>query len=132
MTEKISAGRREFSGPVTWKHVGLCSVNGPEEKRGEIRVQIEGSGPASRVDATVSLESVQCTYSGHFSERHQQASWIARTPKGSHSRFRSGDQRYQRSPATSLIVPASSLVSGTFIRIIILRTITKTIAINVN
>jgi hypothetical protein len=67
VTEKIAAGRREFSGPVTWKHIGLCSVNGPEEKRGEIRVRIEGSGPASRVDATVSLESVQCTYSGKFS-----------------------------------------------------------------
>lgn len=66
VTEKISAGRREFSGPVTWKHIGLCRVNGPEEKRGEIRVQIEGSGPTSRVDATVSLESVQCTYSGNF------------------------------------------------------------------
>jgi hypothetical protein len=68
VTEKISAGRREFSGPVTWKHIGLCSVNGPQEKRGEIRVQIEGSGPASRVDATMSLENVQCTYSGHFSD----------------------------------------------------------------
>ena len=68
VTEKISAGRREFSGPVTWKHIGLCSVNGPQEKRGEIRVQIEGSGRASRVDATVSLEDVQCTYRGHFSD----------------------------------------------------------------
>jgi hypothetical protein len=67
VSEKISAGRREFSGPVTWKHIGLCSVNGPEEKRGEIRVQIEGSGPTSRVDATVSLESVHCTYRGNFS-----------------------------------------------------------------
>jgi hypothetical protein len=68
VTEKISVGRSEFSGPVTWTHIGLCSVNGPQEKRGEITFQIEGSGPVSRINATISLESVQCTYSGNFSD----------------------------------------------------------------
>ncbi len=40
VTEKEPAGAREFSGPLIWKHVGLCSVNGPQEKPGEINLRI--------------------------------------------------------------------------------------------
>src|SRR5882757_2292381 len=68
VTEKASANRSEVSGPVTWKHIGICSANGPEEKRGELRAQIQKSGAMSRIDATLSLETVQCTYSGSFSD----------------------------------------------------------------
>jgi hypothetical protein len=68
VTEKVSANRTEFSGPVTWKHIGVCSANGPEEKRGELRAQIQKSGTMSRIDATLSLDAVQCTYSGSFSD----------------------------------------------------------------
>lgn len=68
VTQKTSTSGRAFSGPVTWKHVGLCSVNGPQEKHGEIRFEIEGSGARSRVHATLSFEAVQCTYDGNFSD----------------------------------------------------------------
>jgi hypothetical protein len=64
VTEGISSGNSVFSGPLTWKHVGLCSANGPEEKHGEIRFQVDRSGSLSRIDATISLGSIQCTYSG--------------------------------------------------------------------
>jgi hypothetical protein len=57
----------EFAGPLRWKHVGLCSANGPEEKTGEINVQIRRMGPWSRVNATVSFEQLKCTYRGPFS-----------------------------------------------------------------
>jgi hypothetical protein len=67
VTERISAGRSEFFGPVTWKHVGLCSVNGPQKKLGELKFQISGSGALSRINATISLDGDQCTYSGDFS-----------------------------------------------------------------
>lgn len=65
VTERISGGSSEFLGPLNWKHVGLCSVNGPQEKHGEIRFQMYRSG--SQINATISLEAVQCTYSGDFS-----------------------------------------------------------------
>ena len=68
VTERVSAGRSEFFGPVIWKHVGLCSVNGPQEKYGEIKFQISRSGSLSQIDATISLEDARCTYSGNFSD----------------------------------------------------------------
>ena len=40
VSETTSGGRSEFSGPLTWKHVGVCSPNGPEEKRGDIRFRL--------------------------------------------------------------------------------------------
>lgn len=61
------ASDAEFSGPLTWKHVGVCSVNGPEEKRGEIRFRLSKSGTASRLTASVALDGAQCNYSGDFS-----------------------------------------------------------------
>jgi len=68
VTERVSAGGSEFSGPVIWKHVGLCSLNGPQEKYGEIGFQISGSGSLSRINATISLEGARCTYSGALSD----------------------------------------------------------------
>ena len=47
-------------------HVGICTVDGPEEKKGEIRLQI--SQPASRLSATLVLDGVACTYSGQLSD----------------------------------------------------------------
>ncbi|HET7253920.1 MAG TPA: hypothetical protein VFJ46_09155, partial [Xanthobacteraceae bacterium] len=47
--------------------VGLCSVNGPEEKPGEIRFQILKSSSSSRIQAAISLGGAQCTYNGEFS-----------------------------------------------------------------
>jgi hypothetical protein len=67
VTENNSAGGNEFSGPLLWKHVGLCSVNGPQEKYGEIRFHILSSGSLSRIDAAISLDGTQCSYSGDFS-----------------------------------------------------------------
>lgn len=68
MTEKASVTAKAFSGPVTWKHVGLCSVNGPQEKPGDIDFQISGSGGSSRIDVTLSLDGAQCKYSGPLSD----------------------------------------------------------------
>jgi hypothetical protein len=69
LTENVSATGSEFFGPVTWKHIGVCSANGPEEKRGVIKAQINRSGRIPRIEATVSLEKAQCTFNGNFSER---------------------------------------------------------------
>ena len=67
VTETVSDGRKAYSGPVTWKHVGLCSVKGPQQKSGEIKFEISGWGPWSRIKADISLADIACTYSGKFS-----------------------------------------------------------------
>jgi hypothetical protein len=67
VTERNSAGGNEFSGPLVWKHVGLCSVTGPEEKYGEIRFQLSGSGSLSKINATISLGGTQCIYNADLS-----------------------------------------------------------------
>ena len=60
VTGKASQRTREYAGPLTMKHVGWCTQEGPEEKTGEIRLQI--STLSSRLKATVSVAGVECTY----------------------------------------------------------------------
>ena len=57
--------RKQFSGPLVMKHVGICSVDGPEIKQGEIKLQLIGS---SRVTATLVVAGVTCTYAGRKSD----------------------------------------------------------------
>ena len=33
VTERIASGTKELVGPLNFKHVGICTVDGPEEKR---------------------------------------------------------------------------------------------------
>jgi hypothetical protein len=56
----------EFSGPVIFRHVGLCSANGPEEKPGEIKLQISKAGSASEIRATLIMAGTKCTFGGQF------------------------------------------------------------------
>jgi hypothetical protein len=64
---RASDDTSELSGSVTWKHVGLCSVNGPQQKEGEIRIRLSKSSSSSHLSATISLDGGQCVYSGDFS-----------------------------------------------------------------
>jgi hypothetical protein len=57
----------ELAGPLAWKHIGLCGVNGPQEKPGKVRVKLSGAGSASKVHATIFFDSARCTYSGTLS-----------------------------------------------------------------
>ncbi|MGB6351792.1 MAG: hypothetical protein WBG10_17375 [Pseudolabrys sp.] len=66
VTENVSRRTKEFSGPVTMTHVGLCAQDGPEQKTGEIRLQISNS--SSRLTATLSVAGLECTYSGRLSD----------------------------------------------------------------
>jgi hypothetical protein len=61
-----SAVAGEHRGPISWKHVGLCATNGPVEKSGNLKFRISGWGPFSRIDATMSFDQTQCTYSGSY------------------------------------------------------------------
>jgi len=59
-----SGGREEFSGPLTLKHVGLCSANGPEEKTGKIEFYVSKSVWSSEIHATLFINGARCSYSG--------------------------------------------------------------------
>jgi hypothetical protein len=68
VTEGVSARPHEFSGPLTMRHVGVCTQDGPEEKTGQLRLQISPS--SSRLDATLLVAGVACTYSGRLSDSY--------------------------------------------------------------
>ena len=59
VSEQVANGRREYSGPLAVKHVGLCTRDGPKETTGQIRFQLTGS--STRATATLVFEGVECT-----------------------------------------------------------------------
>jgi hypothetical protein len=66
VTESASSRSKEYSGPLTMKHIGLCTQDGPEEKTGEMRFRLSTS-PAA-LSATLSIAGIECTYSGRLSD----------------------------------------------------------------
>jgi hypothetical protein len=67
VTERPAVGRKEFSGPLTMKHTGVCAVDGPEEKTGQIKLRMLAS---SRIKATLVFDGRECTYQGALSAAH--------------------------------------------------------------
>jgi hypothetical protein len=59
---------RLLAGPMTLRHVGLCSVNGPEEKSGRISVELLG---ASKIKARLVTDDHDCVFSGVLAEGAQ-------------------------------------------------------------
>jgi hypothetical protein len=68
VSEQDLNGNKEFSGPLTVKHVGLCTRDGPKETVGEIRFELAKS--SSRITATLDFDGSKCTYEGLFSEAY--------------------------------------------------------------
>jgi hypothetical protein len=66
LTEDGSTTPKGHSGPLSMKHVGLCTQDGPEEKSGKIQVQMVPS--ESRIKATLWVDGVECGYQGVFSD----------------------------------------------------------------
>jgi hypothetical protein len=66
LTEDGSTTAKEYSGPLSMKHVGLCKQDGPEEKSGKIRVLMMPS--ESRIKATLWVDGVECGYQGVLSD----------------------------------------------------------------
>jgi hypothetical protein len=58
LAKTASGGRIEYSGPVTLRHVGLCSANGVEEKSGRIRLTM--SRVAGAAEGTLAMEGDSC------------------------------------------------------------------------
>ena len=65
VTETASGRTRDYRGPLVLKHVGLCTQDGPEEKKGEMHLQISAS---SQLRATLSIPGTECTASGPLSD----------------------------------------------------------------
>jgi len=55
-----------LAGPLTMRHVGICTIEGPEERNGEMRVRL--STVPSHVVATIIVDGVECSYRGRLSE----------------------------------------------------------------
>jgi hypothetical protein len=66
VTEQIEGGAARLIGPMTLRHIGFCSVDGPEEKLGELRLQV--ADPPVRVDATLLVEGTVCSFLGRLHE----------------------------------------------------------------
>ncbi len=58
LARTVSGGRIEYSGPVTLRHVGLCSVNGVEEKSGKLRLTMSRLPGAA--EGTLAMEGDSC------------------------------------------------------------------------
>ncbi|MBR1229338.1 MULTISPECIES: hypothetical protein [unclassified Bradyrhizobium] len=65
VTETASGRIRDYRGPLVLKHIGLCTQDGPVEKKGEMRLQISAS---SQLNATLSMPGTECTASGPLSD----------------------------------------------------------------
>lgn len=60
---------RELSGPIKLAHVGWCGVDGPEQKSGALKVRYHRL--FAGIDATVSIDGVDCSYSGTLSDAYE-------------------------------------------------------------
>jgi hypothetical protein len=64
VTQKTDGGGRRWSGPLSMKHIGFCSTDGPEVKTGELRLQV--SDPPGEATATLVIDGTACTFKGRL------------------------------------------------------------------
>ncbi|MCP1829602.1 MULTISPECIES: hypothetical protein [Bradyrhizobium] len=69
LTESAPDAPRQFSGPLKMKHVGICTQDGPDERAGEIKLQITGAD--SQVTAELVLDGAPCTYSARKTRNYE-------------------------------------------------------------
>jgi hypothetical protein len=69
LDENASAATKEYSGPLMMRHVGICTQDGPEERAGEMRLQLGTSG--AQLKATLVVEGVECHYDGRKSHAYE-------------------------------------------------------------
>ena len=67
VTETTSGRTKDYRGPLVLKHIGLCTQDGPVEKKGELRLHVSAS---SQLSATLSVPGTECTASGQLSDSY--------------------------------------------------------------
>lgn len=68
---KAANEKKEFSGSMTIRHVGLCAHDGPTQMDGRIVLQfsdMKSPDVKSRIAATLYFDGQKCTFSGRMSE----------------------------------------------------------------
>ena len=68
VSEEDLNGKKQFSGPLSVRHVGLCTRDGPKETVGKIRFELARS--SSRITATLDFDGSKCAYKGVLSESY--------------------------------------------------------------
>ena len=68
LAKTITDSGVSYDGPVTLRHVGLCSVNGPEEKSGVVRITV--SRRTLAVEGTLALKDDTCRIVASASKSH--------------------------------------------------------------
>jgi hypothetical protein len=58
LAKTVSGGRIEYSGPMTLRHIGLCSIDGVEEKSGKLRLTMSRAPGAA--EGTLAMEGDSC------------------------------------------------------------------------
>lgn len=66
VAETSANGKKEYLGPLTLTHTGLCTKDGPQQKTGELRFQLSRAN--TRIDATMLLDGAVCSFSAKKSE----------------------------------------------------------------
>ena len=69
VSEQDLNGKKEFAGPLTVRHVGLCTHDGPKETVGKIRFELAKS--SSSITATLDFQGSKCAYNGVLSDSYQ-------------------------------------------------------------
>jgi hypothetical protein len=64
VAEQGDAAGRRWTGPLSLRHVGFCSADGPEEKTGELRLSVSDS--AAEATATLVIDGATCTFRGRL------------------------------------------------------------------
>ena len=60
------AGAKELSGPLSVKHVGLCTHAGPNEMLGQLKIRFVDA--SQKVEARLSYDGRECAFYGFLSE----------------------------------------------------------------
>jgi hypothetical protein len=68
LAQTITANGVNYDGPVTLRHVGLCSVNGPEEKSATVRLMV--SRKTSGIEGTLTMTDDTCRIAVSASKPH--------------------------------------------------------------
>jgi hypothetical protein len=68
VSEQADGTGRRWASPLTLKHVGFCSADGPEERTGELRLRV--SDPPGEATATLMIEGTACTFRGRLRDAY--------------------------------------------------------------
>ena len=66
VTARPDGDGRRWSGPLSLRHVGFCSVDGPEEKTGEVRLLL--ADPPGDALVTLVIDGATCAFKGHLGD----------------------------------------------------------------